>query len=247
MELDSQPPRRGLKYSGFAILALLAVLVIGDQIRLHRPEYKFRLRVDVETPLGLRSGEGVLSVTPNRGYGGSDSGEASGPQTAGDAVFVDLGDGRNLVALLVVGTDPGDLEATNYLAMRSFNAAGRQVQFRTMKKTTGQPPVAVPSEFAPELVSFKDVSDPTSARLVTAATIGEVLGPGYALRGVFVSTAPNGFWPLDFGGALGTPVSRGITQKLPWLKGGADAAARALAAAGIRLRHASDAKQAFER
>ena len=27
---------------------------------------------------------------------------------------------------------------------------------------------------------------------------------------------PNGFWPLDLGGALGVPVTRGIQTKLRW-------------------------------
>ena len=74
---------------------------------------------------------------------------ASGPKTRGDALFVDLGGGRNVVALLAVGTAPTELDATNYTAMRSFLAAGRKVQFRDMKKTTAMSPVAVPAENAP--------------------------------------------------------------------------------------------------
>ena len=37
-----------------------------------------------------------------------------------------------------------------------------------------------------------------------------VLGKGYRLRGITAEVVPNGFWPLDFGGALGEPVTRGI-------------------------------------
>lgn len=250
-EFEMQPPRRGLKLSGLAILGLLAALVIGDQIRLHRPDHKFRLVVEVETPDGVKSGSSVYSVTPNRGYGGSNTGESVGPKTKGDAVFVDLGGGRNLVALLAVGTDPADLDATNYVAMRAFVAAGRKVQFRDMKKTTAMSPVPVTGELAPVLVTFKDVNDPASARQVTAANAEQLLGPGTKLHAVMVSTAANGFWPLDFGGALGEPVSRGIETKLPWLKGeeGAvnRAAAAALTAAGVKGVNAADAKQAFER
>src|SRR5579864_4967593 len=74
-EFETQPPRRGLKLSGVAIVGLLALLVVGDQIRLHRPDHKFRLLVDVETPDGVKSAANVLSVTPNRSYGGSNSGD----------------------------------------------------------------------------------------------------------------------------------------------------------------------------
>jgi hypothetical protein len=36
-------------------LALLAALVIGDQIRINRPGHKYRLTVEVETPEGVKS------------------------------------------------------------------------------------------------------------------------------------------------------------------------------------------------
>ena len=76
-------------------VALLAALFIGDQIRINRPGHKYRLTVEVDTPDGLKAASGVLSVHPDRGY--SRRGHTA---TKGDAVFVDLGDGKNLVALL---------------------------------------------------------------------------------------------------------------------------------------------------
>jgi hypothetical protein len=250
-EFESQPPRRGLKLSGFAILGLLAVLFVGDQIRLRRPDHKFRLVVEIESPDGVKSASGVYSVTPNRSYGGSNTGESSGPRTRGDALFVDLGGGRNVVALLAVGTDPTALDATNYIAMRSFFAAGRRVQFRDMKKTTAMSPVQVPAENAPLLVTFKDTNDPASMRRLTTDNAQELLGPGIKIRSMTVSTVPNGYWPLDIGGALGEPVTRGIEAKLSWLKGEPgptnQAAVTALNAAGVKGFAIADAKQAFER
>ena len=70
----------------FGLLGLLAVLVIGDQIRINRPGHKYRLTVEIETPGGIRSASGVLAVTPDRGY--NNRGKTL---TSGDAVFVDLG------------------------------------------------------------------------------------------------------------------------------------------------------------
>ncbi|HEY3029752.1 MAG TPA: hypothetical protein VGJ68_06170 [Bradyrhizobium sp.] len=43
-------------------LALLAVLVIVDQIRINRPGHKNRLTVEVETPEGTKSASGILAV-----------------------------------------------------------------------------------------------------------------------------------------------------------------------------------------
>ena len=57
---------------------------------------------------------------------------------------------------------------------------------------------------------------------------------------------PNGFWPLDFGGALGEPVTRGIQARLPWVSRADDAAA-ALKAAGLNSSEPIDAREVFTR
>jgi hypothetical protein len=58
---------------------------------------------------------------------------------------------------------------------------------------------------------------------------------------------PNGAWPLDFGGALGEPVTRGIEAKLPWWNGTDNPAAIAIRAAGLPAGEAIDPKQVFTR
>ena len=84
-----------MNFKWFGPVALLAALVIGDQIRINRPGHKYRLTVEVETPEGRKSASGVLAVHPDRGYS-----RGGHTRTMGDAVFVDLGGGKNLVALL---------------------------------------------------------------------------------------------------------------------------------------------------
>src|SRR5216684_3057567 len=104
-------------------LALLAALVIGDQIRINRPGHKYRLTVEVETPEGVKSASGVMAVHPDRSYS-----RGGHTRTKGDAVFVDLGGGKNLVALLAHIDDKSvDLDGVNYVALRAYNAAGRVV------------------------------------------------------------------------------------------------------------------------
>ena len=68
-----------------------------------------------------------------------------------------------------------------------------------------------------------------------------------ALRGLTAEMVPNGLWPIDFGGVLGEPVTRGIETKLPWLAAPGDAAATALKAAGLPLGGAIEAREAFAR
>jgi hypothetical protein len=222
-------------------LALLAALVIGDQIRINRPGHKYRMTVEVETPQGIKSGSGILAVTPDRGY--SRKGRTS---TSGDAVFVDLGGGRNLVALLAHLEDNKlDLDAANYVALRAYNdAAGKRVSFNDISKQTG----AVPVKGAPMplLVTFADPSNPSTARAVPPDNSEDVLGKGYRLKGVSAEAMPNGLWPVDFGGLLGQPVTRGIVARLSWLDR-PDGAATALRAAGLPGEAPAEAREAFTR
>ncbi|MGB8401900.1 hypothetical protein [Bradyrhizobium sp.] len=230
-----------MSFKWFGPLALLAALVIGDQIRINRPGHKYRLTVEVETPAGVRSASGVLAVHPDRSYS-----RGGHTRTSGDAIFVDLGGGRNLVALLAHIDNKLDLDGVNYVALRAYTAAGgKRVSFNEMSRLTGIEPVR--DALVPVLVSFADPANPATARTVPADDAETVLGRGYRLHGIAAEVVPNGYWPLDFGGALGEPVTRAILARLPWLNGTGDPALTALRAAGLPGLEAIDAKAAFTR
>jgi hypothetical protein len=221
-------------------LALLAALFIGDQIRINRPGHKYRLTVEVDTPNGTKSASGVLSVHPDRGY--SRRGQTA---TKGDAVFVDLGGGKNLVAMLAHIDKTVDLDGINYVALRAYRAAGGSPSFNDMSRMTGV--VAVTGALIPVLVTFADPSDPATARNVAPNDLEAAFGNGYRLHGMTAEVVPNGFWPLDFGGPLGEPVTRGIGAKLKWLNAADNPAAVAVKAAALPTAEPFDAKEAFTR
>ncbi len=221
-------------------LALLAVLVAGDQIRINRPGHKYRLAVEVDTPAGVRSASGVMAVVPDRGY-------ASGghTRTHGDAVFLDLPGGGNLVALLAHLDKTLDPDGINYVALRAYGAAnGKRVSFNEMSRLSGVVPVT--GAVLPILLTFTDPADPSSAREVSPVDVEASLGKGYRLGRVTVEVVPNGFWPLDFGGVLGEPVTRGIKAKLPWAEDRI-AAATALRSAGLPGAETMNPTDAFTR
>ena len=226
------------KWAG--LLGLLAVLVIGDQIRINRPGHKFRLTVEVTTPDGIKTGSGIVAVVPDRNY--NRSGRTI---MRGEAVFVDLGQGKNLVALLAHRQDGKlDFDDINYVALRAYGAArGNRVSFNDIHRQVG--PVPVQGDLIPVLVSFGDPKDPKTTRLVAGDHAEAVLGAGYAIRGLTAEVVPNGFWPIDFGGPLGAPVTRGIEARLPWLAAPGDGAATALKAAGLPA--GGEAREAFAR
>lgn len=224
-------------------LGLLAALFIGDQIRINRPGHKYRMTVEVETPEGVKTASGIVAVTPDRSYT-----RDRGTRTSGDALYVDLGGGRNLVATLAHLDKALDLDAVNYVALRAYpEATGKRVNFNDMSKQTGIVPVK--GALIPVLMTFADPANPGSARVVSPDDAGAVLGKGFRLRGITAEAVPNGFWPIDFGGALGEPVTRGIAGKLQWLNQADSpaAAAAALKAAGLPGADAIDARAVFIR
>jgi hypothetical protein len=221
-------------------LALLAALVIGDQIRINRPGHKYRLTVEVETPDGVKSASGVMAVHPDRSY--SRGGQT---RTKGDAVFVDLGGGKNLLALLAHIDKSVELDGMNYVALRAYNVAGRKVSFNDISRMTGAVPVT--GALIPVLVTFTNPDDPATARAVPPDDLEAALGKGFRLHGISAEVVPNGLWPLDFGGPLGEPVTRGIETKLAWWNQPDNPAAIALRAAELPAGEAIDPKQAFTR
>jgi hypothetical protein len=166
-------------------------------------------------------------------------------------VFVDLGQdggkGKNLVALLAHQQGGKlDLDDINYVALRAYGAArGNRVSFNDINRQAGIVPVQ--GELIPVLVSFGDPKDPKTARLVAGDHADRVLGDGYAIRALTAEVVPNGVWPIDFGGVLGEPVTRGIEAKLPWLATPGDVATTALKAAGLPVVGTTEAQEAFAR
>jgi hypothetical protein len=232
---------RTIIFKWFGPLALLAALVIGDQIRINRPAHKYRLTLEVETPDGPKSAFSVLAVHPDRSY--SRRGQT---RTLGDAVFVDLGQGKNLVALLAHLDGKLTLDDINYVALRAYiEASGKRVPFSEMSRLTGTVPVK--GALIPVLIAFADPAVPGSARVVPPDGAEAVLGQGYRLLKLSAEVVPNGYWPLDFGGPLGEPMTRGIEAKLPWLAGAGIFPATALRAAGLPGADGIDAREAFTR
>lgn len=177
----------GMNFKWLGPLALLAALVIGDQIRINRPGHKYRLTIEVDTPEGLKSASAVLAVHPDRSYS-----RGGHTRTAGDAVFVDLGGGKNLVALMAHIDKSLDLDGMNYVALRAYTAAGgKRVTFNEMNRMTGIVPVK--GELIPVLVTFADPANPGTARTVPPDDAEAALGRGFRLHGVTAEVVPNDF------------------------------------------------------
>ena len=223
-------------------VALLAAIYIGDQIRINRPGHKYRLTVEVETPEGANRRPASWRSIPT----------AATAAAARPAPWAMPSTSISAAAKIWsrcwrISTRTLELDGINYVALRAYTAAagGKRVSFNEMNRQTGIVPVT--GALIPVLVTFADPANPGTARNVQPDDAEAVLGKGYRLHGISAEAVPNGFWPLDFGGVLGEPVTRGIQAKLPWLNGADNAAAAALRAAGLPGVEAIDARETFTR
>ncbi len=201
----------------FALCGLVALLWASA---VKTPHHAYRLTVSVETPQGVKSGTSVVHVfmdtrkglLPNTG---------GGTAIWGDAIVLDLGDGKNVVALLA----PDDI------ALKAFGRAGRSLMPDEVKSLTGE--VVLYRVLVPTVVTFPDLNDPAGATIVYGVRWRDtppqgvapdyiddfraVLGVGYGFRSATIELVPGGIWPLNLVGLTGLPVTRGVEKRIPFL------------------------------
>ena len=80
-----------------AVIGALVAMALAGCAQTPWYTHRFRLHVEVETLDGIKTGSSVIEASQRRVYGLN--GTVGQPRISGDAVFVDLGGGRNVVAL----------------------------------------------------------------------------------------------------------------------------------------------------
>jgi len=242
---------RGMTSRGLAVLLVLFVLaVMTTCVGIISPfSYRFRITIAVETPQGVVLGASVLETSTI--YQPTLLGVPGGryPSLHGEAVFVDLGQGRHLIGLLAHGPRGEGVDGVMMLPVSAFglrsSGVGRGQNAHEMA-------AALPAgssrelrdDLIPTFVTFSDINDPASAKVVYATgrrlsdcgvippgescqprdigpfvidKIAETFGPGYRLSRVTLEMVPAGTWPWNSLGWAGTPVTRGIEGKVPFL------------------------------
>jgi hypothetical protein len=206
--------------NGFCGIALLALAACGPSAE-DRAELHYRLKVEVETPQGLRSGSSVIWVKAVRNPNWVNP-EGRGIRTRyrGEAVAIDLPNGKTLFALL--RTESGNVDAPAEWPVRSFaDILDRQADFvadvKQLSRTTTSGAVRplpktehvlpnggqdIPA--LPLLVTFKDINDPKSVERVDSDDLAASFGAGYRLKAITAQIS-------------GGPVTTGIEKKLGWL------------------------------
>jgi len=187
------------------VLAFLAALIlawVAYQWFFDSDAVRFRLTVDVATPNGIRSGSSVIVA---RSYKSGCWGPVEACRTVseaeGEAVHVDLGNGRHVFAVLGWGAKGEDRDKVFGIVAATL-APNKRVEWDEQQKLKGSG--NVPPDYIPTFVTFDNLKDPKTARIVAPDEFEKVFGPGFRLAGVRLETTSNS-------------ITRSIASVLPWL------------------------------
>jgi hypothetical protein len=156
---------------------------------------RYRLTLEAMTPDGPKTGSSVIEVSYGSEFNLNGGRRKGRWHVTGEAVPLDLGQGKYLFATL---TDNAS-GRPNTLTDGSFNGATDAhylpvivfgLKWDWGEETKLPPQIAaaeaagpkdVPLYNLPTLVTFKDINDPATVELVNPSMINEVFGPGYLL------------------------------------------------------------------
>jgi hypothetical protein len=184
-------------------IALALVLLIGGAAVwywLAYPTYTYRYRLSIAVDVGgeTRTASSVIEVrTITQPMGVIFSPIRN--EVEGDAVFLDLGAKGNLVATLAFGPN-GSEDYAGTLVPTLFDVGGDDLPkletLRGSRELTGR--------FIPTLVTFGNLSDPKTARVVRPDEFEKAFGPDVHFQRAWIEMTTD-------------PVTRRIEQRLPWI------------------------------
>lgn len=197
------------------LVATICLLLAACGLTDDTPAYRYRLTVEVDTPEGVKVGSSVIEVDTHV------AGEYSIPtpgrvthRVRGEAVAVDLGEGRVLFALLRSEGDTDWAGRVMYrLSPQYTGKNGLRDAYRNMLRH--RPERTVPRYFSrrdrmdrrlayPMLVTFSDLDEPTSVERVDPDDLAATFGEGVSLKRITVQITDD-------------PVTGGIEERLRWM------------------------------
>jgi hypothetical protein len=193
---------------------VLALVLVGVVVWKHRTEtFRFRMTVEVDTPAGVRSGTSVMENRVRHFIPIMMDGVGIIFETKGEALAVDLPDGRTLFLLVRPDCDYLDraLIAANEGAARPalsrrYDRMAPRKFARDMRRT-GALVTIPPDERCTRMVWFRDLADPGSFEQADPEALAASLGPGVSLRRITFQ-------------ASNDDISRDILKRLPWVAEG---------------------------
>ena len=182
-----------LKWLVILAIGAVALLMMLNSAAQSTSKYRFRLQVELDTPEGRKTGSSVIEVLVRNVTWGPPESKITSRTLKGEAVYFDLGNGKNLVATLTTGAQGEDeenrFERIAELAVQS--ATGKYPDPMNMANLTGA--LKISDKALPTFVTIRDVKDGFSAKPVNVDDFGTVFGNGVrfvSVKVIFTSDKP---------------------------------------------------------
>lgn len=196
--------RRWLKFLLIFVGLPFAAWYLWSQILYPTYTARYELAIEVETPNGLKRGSSVIEA--RYGWEPQLFGLISGVKNSviGEAVFVDLGDGKNIVVTFRARVREGSALKlpSKIFEFPPHDKSKTKTGIRAAMKAGVR---GVPIAMLPFTVTFPDVRDPLSVRKLDPSDIGKYFGDGYSIKQATIQIT-------------GKPAKEGLVSKLPWLE-----------------------------
>jgi hypothetical protein len=201
-----------------AAIAVVAAAAVWWSIENPTYVHRFRLGIEVEVDGEVRRGSSVIEVRTTDYNVGMPGAKGTRSRVIGEAVFVDLGKNRNVIAALATGP-AASVDGIANLTFTAFLPNRPALKHRDVPNLAGSAPLA--GQQLPTLVTFSDLGDPKTARAIAPEEFEQVFGSDVRFRRAFVEMVPAGSWPFNAIGwpasLAGEPVTRGLEKTMPWL------------------------------
>ena len=184
-------------------VAIIAAVVVLYRLKYPTYSYRYRMTVNVEVDGQLRSGSSVIEVRVSKQMQFLPTVNRLDYSHYGEAIFVDLGNGRNIVALLASGPFAGGSGypaplVTKHFKMDLFDDR----QLASLPGLRGRWELA--RDDLPTLVTFASPTDPATVRVISVDQLEQTFGAGIHWRGVVVEMTTDA-------------ITSAIESKLPWV------------------------------
>jgi hypothetical protein len=202
-----------------AVLAIVGTLILapacfyfGYKLLYPTYTYRYRLSVEVEAPDGLRSGSSVIEVRYQM-FPQFLTERDNISRVFGEAVFVDLGQGKNLIGLLASGPSGEDVDYPGRVVFQAFKLDGNDPNTpKRLPRLEGKRdldidhsnPSDVTRRLLPTFVTLTDLADPSTARVAPFGLFDRIFGIGFKMRSVAIEMTVD-------------PITEGIENKIPWV------------------------------
>jgi hypothetical protein len=191
-----------MKWFGIALAVVVAAVVLY-KVRYPTYTYRYRMTVNVEVDGQLRSGSSVIEVRVSKQPVFLPEVNPLEYSERGEAIFLDLGAGRNVVALLAAGAFAEKAAYPAFLVQSHFKLnLFDDRQLASLPTLRGKWELG--SDNLPTLVTFSNSRDSETLKLLQPNQFEQTFGSGVHFRGVVIEMTTDA-------------VTHNIELQIPWV------------------------------